>query len=411
MPNVPGYPPGTVVIPDPRGGPPIVIPPGGVPPVGVGGGGTGVGGGGGYPGMTPEQEAQRRAAEEAAKAMADRRKAEEAARRQAEEKAAEAKRAAEEAQRRADEEAAKAMAARRKAEEAAKKAAEEKSAEARRTAEEATKRAAEAAAKAMAARRKAEVATKKAPTGETGEVPATTTTSEETKSEGPNLIGGKQLTDEQREFKPDPEWEVAERNARGEVITYVDKDGVRWYTPDNIQWKYYGVKNSKERIEVTRVEYIDPETGEIWVNFEGGAGRYDDPTEGRAYVTVLTPGGGSKHLTLLEADKLFRIKDQDEFDGAIRQLLDVKEGYPVLPLERRLASKIGNINLVAFVEAGIDNPEDFRVAGYKVYKADIERAKAQLAAFKRELTSLPLYVQHEYERAREEGRDGIAALN
>jgi len=151
---------------------------------------------------------------------------------------------------------------------------------------------------------------------------------------------------------------VAETNAQGVVITY-EKDGVRYYTPDNVMWKM-GYRTDQE--------YYSPGQAGSSPAIPGIGLLYVDTP----YVPIVT-GAGVMHITRAEYNKLVEIADPDARMAQLKALIGIDEGVPVLARDDRLSdlSRGGKLNLTAAVEAGITEPTDFDAAGFTLNLRDI----------------------------------------
>lgn len=157
---------------------------------------------------------------------------------------------------------------------------------------------------------------------------------------------------------------IAERDAQGKITVY-EKDGIRYYTPDNVMWKM-GYRTNRE------------------YHAEGGAGRTEKPDLAASpYVPIVT-GKGVMHITRSEYNKLIKIKDEDERKAQLKNLLGIKEDVPVLARDDRLSdlSRGGMLDLSRAVEAGITDPTDFDAAGFTLNLRDIS-VQAQKVAERR----------------------------
>lgn len=215
------------------------------------------------------------------------------------------------------------------------------------------------------------------------------------------------ITSGTREFVVDPSWQVADRDAQGRITAYIDKNGVKWYTPESITYRYYGERNSIERTAKSR-EYTDPATGEK-ITVTGSAWMDNPGTEPR-FITVLTPDG-PKLVSFLEYSKLSRIEDPDRFQAELKLLLNIPEGRQVLPLNPGLARRLKNIDIFDLVQSGITNPEDYRVAGYDVSPAVIRDVLEKVEGLRISLGKYPKEVKEAYYSALKRGENPINAAN
>jgi hypothetical protein len=185
-----------------------------------------------------------------------------------------------------------------------------------------------------------------------------------------------------RDVIPQPDWKVSQKSESGKIQAYIDSEGVTHYTPEHTMFRV-GYRTDKDWRENRRIVEHDA-SGEERVRFEIGGGNvagYGVSIEGMSpYVAIDTPKG-LMHITKAEHQALLKINDREDAIETLRVLLGLPEDSPMLPADRRLAKAIikGKLNLDEYVAAGIDDPEIYKSAGFKVTQEDINQSLERIS--------------------------------
>jgi len=177
-----------------------------------------------------------------------------------------------------------------------------------------------------------------------------------------------------------PTWKVADRTATGEPTTYIDTQGVRYYTPESTMWKL-GYKTSVEYSQRQKGERVEVEEGKVeWL--------YTAP-----YVAVDT-AEGSKHITREEAIGLSKLEGESLFNEQVELGL-IPKGSVYIDESAYLTAKAAEV-------LKNTNPELYQtvitgdIAGYQRY---IEFAETQAKQLVDWFTSeAPVELKQAYER-------------
>lgn len=114
------------------------------------------------------------------------------------------------------------------------------------------------------------------------------------------------LTSEARGFKPDPSWKVVERSFRGQPTVYVDKDGIRHYSPESTMWKL----GYREGGRIEKGAMIFPDAGKATTK----QGQFRGGLSGEHPFVAVSTAEGVKHITQAEATKLIALSPEKQFD-------------------------------------------------------------------------------------------------
>jgi hypothetical protein len=94
------------------------------------------------------------------------------------------------------------------------------------------------------------------------------------------------LSAKERTFAVKEDWKPVETNAQGRITAYEDESGLKWYTPDSLQWK------------------------QGYIHWEPGVSA-DNPVEAAPFITVQTADGGTTHITRKESIALGKLRSDD----------------------------------------------------------------------------------------------------